>query len=238
MHLSPLRGRLPAGPGQGGRAISRVFRRLAARALGLGLVVFVRLLTAVRALFVGMVPDTTPRVYYANHSSNGDFVLLWAVLPPWVRARTRPVAAADYWMRSPLRAFFGREVVNAVLIERDPAARTEDPVAQMAAAMDAGASLIIFPEGRRNESDELLLPFKTGIYHLSAARPGTELVPVWIANLNRVLPRGHVVPVPLICTASFGAPIRLEPGEGRDAFLARARAALLELAPGVPEDAR
>jgi len=238
LRRSARRGRVVAShAGRGGTAIVRAFRRLAARALGLGIVAFARLLTAVRGIYVGMFPDTAPRVYFANHASNGDFVLLWAVLPPWVRARTRPVAAADYWMRSALRAFVGREVFDAVLIERDPAARTEDPVAQMAAALDAGASLIIFPEGRRNETDEALLPFKTGIYHLSAARPGTELVPVWIANLNRVLPRGHVVPVPLICTVTFGAPIRLQAGEGRDAFLARARAALLDLAPGAPEDA-
>jgi 1-acyl-sn-glycerol-3-phosphate acyltransferase len=209
-------------------------RRAAARLAGAGLRLFVRLLTAARAIWQGVAPDLTQRVYFANHTSNGDFVLLWSVLPGAIRRRTRPIAAADYWLVSPLRAFFGRDVFDAVLIDRRPEARTEDPVAQMAAALDAGHSLILFPEGRRNAGEAPLLPFKTGLYHLAALRPQVDLVPVWIANLNRVMPKGEVIPVPLICTVTFGAPLRLGPGEAKAAFLARAAAALLALRPGAP----
>lgn len=205
-------------------------RRILAPIVGEAVILFARLITAFRARWVGIAPEPGLRVYFANHRSNGDFVLVWGALPPELRSRTRPVAAADYWLASPLRRFFGRDVFNAVLIDRRPEARTEDPVAQMLAALDAGQSLILFPEGRRNTEAVPLLPFRSGLYHLAAARPGVDLVPVWIENLNRVLPRGEVIPVPVICTVTFGAPLRLEAGEDKAAFLERSRAALLALA--------
>ncbi|HMS94206.1 MAG TPA: lysophospholipid acyltransferase family protein [Tabrizicola sp.] len=206
-------------------------RAIAARITGQAISVFARFMTAPRAIWLGIEPVPHQRVYFANHTSNGDFVLLWTALPAPLRRRTRPVAALDYWLKSPLRAFIGREVFNAVLIDRRPEARTEDPVTQMVAALDQGASLIIFPEGQRNSSDNPLLAFKSGLYHLARMRPGVDLVPVWIANLNRVMPKGEVIPVPLICTLTFGAPLHLAPEETKDAFLARASQALLECRP-------
>jgi 1-acyl-sn-glycerol-3-phosphate acyltransferase len=206
-------------------------RAFAARLTGQAISTFARFMTAPRAIWQGIEPVPIQRVYFANHSSNGDFVLLWTTLPAPLRRRTRPVAALDYWLTSPLRAFIGREVFNAVLIDRRPEARTEDPVAQMVSALDQGSSLILFPEGQRNSSDTALLPFKSGLYHLAKARPGVDLVPVWIANLNRVMPKGEVIPVPLICTVTFGAPLHLVEDETKDAFLARATSALLSLKP-------
>jgi 1-acyl-sn-glycerol-3-phosphate acyltransferase len=208
-----------------------VLRVFAARAVGQAISVFARFMTAPRAIWQGIEPVPRQRVYFANHSSNGDFVLLWTVLPAPMRRQTRPVAALDYWLTSPIRAFIGREVFNAVLIDRRPEARTSDPVAQMVEALDQGASLILFPEGQRNGSDTPLLPFKSGLYHLAKARPEVDLVPVWIANLNRVMPKGEIIPVPLICTLTFGAPLHLEPVEAKDSFLTRASDALLSLQP-------
>ena len=201
--------------------------------VGLGLAGLIHLLTAPRIVW-GSPPNMRDgRVYFANHTSNADTVLIWAALPPQLRRRTRPVAAADYWLRNPLRRFFGTRVFHTVLIERDPSQRegTEDPVAQMGDALDAGASLILFPEGRRNDTEAPLLPFKTGLYHLACARPETALVPVWIDNLNAVMPRGEIVPVPLICQIFFGAPLHIAPDESRDAFLGRASDALVALKP-------
>jgi len=206
-------------------------RAFAARATGLAISTFARFMTAPRAIWQGIEPVPHQRVYFANHSSNGDFVLLWTALPAPLRRQTRPVAALDYWLTSPLRAFIGREVFNAVLIDRRPEARTEDPVAQMVSALDQGSSLIIFPEGQRNSTEATLLPFKSGLYHLAKARPGVDLVPVWIANLNRVMPKGEIIPVPLICTLTFGAPLHLAEDETKDVFLARATQALLALKP-------
>ena len=204
-------------------------RDIAARVTGQAISTFARFMTAPRAIWQGNEPVPHQRIYFANHSSNGDFVLLWTALPAPLRRQTRPVAALDYWLSSPLRTFIGREVFNAVLIDRRPEARAEDPVAQMAAALDQGSSLILFPEGQRNSSEATLLPFKSGLYHLAKSRPGVDLVPVWIANLNRVMPKGEVIPVPLICTLTFGAPLHLAEDEPKDAFLVRATQALLAL---------
>ena len=215
--------------------MNKALRSFVARATGQAISVFARFMTAPRAIWQGIEPVPRQRIYFANHSSNGDFVLLWTVLPAPMRRRTRPVAALDYWLVSPLRAFIGREVFNAVLIDRRPEARTNDPIAQMVAALDEGASLIIFPEGQRNASEAPLLPFKSGLYHLAKARPEVDLVPVWIANLNKVMPKGEIIPVPLICTLTFGAPLHLAQDEPKEAFLARATAALRDLAPVAPQ---
>jgi len=206
-----------------------VLRSLSAQAAGQAISLFARFMTAPRAIWQGIEPVPGQRVYFANHTSNGDFVLIWTVLPPHLRRKTRPVAALDYWLTSPLRAFIGRDVFNAVLIDRRPEARTEDPVTQMATALDQGASLILFPEGKRNSAEEPLLPFKSGLYHLARSRPEVDLVPVWIANLNKVMPKGEIIPVPLICTVTFGTPLHLAPDEPKDDFLVRASAALLSL---------
>ncbi|MES2143887.1 MAG: lysophospholipid acyltransferase family protein [Pseudomonadota bacterium] len=203
---------------------------MAAWLLRHAILIFARFVTAVRPVWAGTAPLAVRRIYFANHSSNGDFVLIWTVLPQALRMATRPVAGSDYWLASPLRSFIGRAVFNAVLIDRRREMRTVDPVAQMLAALDQGSSLIIFPEGTRNTGAEALLPFKTGLYHLAAARPDIDLVPVYIRNLNRVMPKGEIIPVPLICTVVFGETLHLNAGETKDDFLSRARQSLLETA--------
>ena len=202
-----------------------------ARPIAAAILLFARAVTAVRPIWNESGLPRRRSVYFANHSSHGDFILIWAVLPPRLRRRVRPVAGADYWLKSRLRSFIGRDVFNAVLIERDREKRTADPVAQMGEAMQEGSSLIFFPEGTRNQTDEPLQSFKSGLYHLASLHPDFDLVPVWIANLNRVMPKGEFIPVPLICTVAFGAPLRLAEGESKEAFLERARDALLALSP-------
>ena len=204
-----------------------MFSKLTASAI----IFFTRLLTGMQAYWNGCAPSPAQRVYFANHSSHGDFVLVWAGLPPELRKRTRPVAGADYWNRPGLRGFIGRDVFNALLIDRTHGDPASNPVAQMQAALEQGQSLIVFPEGTRNTTDERLLPFKSGIYHLARARPATEFVPVWIDNINRVMPKGEVIPVPLLCSVTFGSPVQLAPDEGKDEFLTRCRDGLLSLAP-------
>ncbi len=191
---------------------------------------FAQALTGARAHWLGCAPLEVQRIYYANHSSHGDFVLIWASLPPALRARTRPVAGADYWLKGRLRRFIGQDVFRAVLINRDASQQSENPVDRMIATLDQGDSLIVFPEGTRNVA-EGLLPFKSGIYHIARQRPAIDLVPVWIANLNRVMPKGEVLPLPLLCTVTFGAPLHITPDEAKTDFLARVRDALLNLAP-------
>lgn len=197
---------------------------------------FVRLLTGAQAFWRGGRPNAAQRIFFANHASHGDFVLLWASLPPWLRRHTRPVAGADYWNKSALRRFIGGRVFRAVLIDRERKEESPDPIEQMVAALANGDSLIIFPEGTRNTTDAVLLPFKSGLFHLAAKYPRAELVPVWINNLARVMPKGQLVPIPLLCTVTFGASLPRIDGEEKAAFLDRARAAMLALRPDTHDD--
>lgn len=207
-------------------------RQALARICGRIITFLARAVTAVQPIWQGIDPgQTRQRVYFANHASHGDFILIWAVLPPRAQRATRPVAGADYWQSGRLRRFIGTEVFDALLIARKGDGPPGAAIAQMAGALDKGASLILFPEGTRNQTDAALLPFRSGLYHLARARPQVDLVPVWIENLNRVLPKGAVIRVPLMCKTVFGAALRLDPDEDRDAFLARSRAALLALRP-------
>jgi len=198
--------------------------------------VVARFLTAVRGEWEGCAPAAVQRIYFANHSSHADFVLIWTVLPPLVRPRVRPVAAADCWLEGPIRRFLIREVFAGVLIDRrsrrgvHETSGGADAIDRMTRALDRGDSLILFPEGTRNSTDSDLLPLRSGIYRLARERPAVELVPVWVENLNRVLPKGEFLPVPLLCTVTFGTPMKV----GTDAeseFLERARLALLALKP-------
>ena len=191
---------------------------------------FAKLLTGVRAVWLGNLPDKRPRVYFANYRSHGDFVLIWASLPPHHRRRTRPVVAGDYWRATALRRYIADKVFHGVFVERKPAAEQSNPIELMGEVLTAGDSLIIFPEGTRNMGEELL-PFKSGIYRLAQAHPEAELVTVWIENLGRVMPKGILIPVPLLCSLTFGPSLSEVPNETSEAFLKRARDALQALAP-------
>jgi len=200
-----------------------------ASALAAGLIGCTRCLTGVQARWQGCAPVTRQRIYFANHASHADIVLIWAALPVLLRRSTRPVAGADYWYRTSLRRFVIERVIRAVLIDRTGTMNLGDPIEAMEAALRGGDSLILFPEGTRNTTDERLLPFKSGLYRLALACPDVELVPTWIANVGRVLPKGATIPIPLLCSVTFGQPVVLAPGDSRSAFLDRARASLLAL---------
>lgn len=174
--------------------------------------------------------QSKPTVYYANHHSHGDFILTWISLPQHQRLLTRPIAGADYWQKGAVRRFIANSVFNVLLIERNsdnPQAATD----KMAERLQAGENLIIFPEGTRNLSEARLQPFKSGIYHLAKQLPEVQFVPVWIDNMNHVLPKGTLLPIPLMCQVIFGEPLTLAENEEKEAFLARASEALLSLAP-------
>lgn len=170
-------------------------------------------------------------IFFANHTSHLDVVVLWAVLPNAVRERTRPVAARDYWEKRALRRFAATRIFNAVLVDRDGnLAALRQQLDQLMAALDEGASLIIFPEGTRGQGSEVA-PFRAGLHFLARQRPNVDLVPVNLHNLGRIMPKGEFAPVPQLSRVTFGEPLHLEPHEGKDAFLERARQALIALDP-------
>jgi 1-acyl-sn-glycerol-3-phosphate acyltransferase len=194
----------------------------------LPIVWLVRLLVGAYPRWIGSAPTATQRIYFANHTSHMDTVVLWAALPSALRANTRPVAAKDYWDRPGIRGAIARNELNVVMIDRardDPEA---DPLQPLREALEHGFSLIIFPEGTRS-AQPLPKPFKSGLYHLATEFPQVELIPVYIENLHRSMPKGAVIPVPAICTVRFGAPLERIADEDKAAFLERARNAVIAL---------
>lgn len=212
-------------------SLTGLIKSLPGLAAGELIMLFARTLTGVRAIWRGSLPEPAQRVYFANHGSHGDFVLIWTTLPGRMRRVTRPVAGQDYWSASLLRRFIGNQVFNALLIDREHASGATSPVDNMAEALRRGESLIIFPEGTRNTGETPLLPFKSGLFHLGRRCPHVELVPVWIDNIRRVIPKGQWLPVPMVCSVSYGAPLVVDPEEEKDAFTRRAEAAVLALRP-------
>jgi 1-acyl-sn-glycerol-3-phosphate acyltransferase len=200
------------------------------QAAGLLLAALARLITGAQGHWVGSPPKAEQRIYFANHQSHFDWVLIWAALPRELRAATRPIAARDYWTKTPFRTWLTTQVFNAVYVSRQRSA-DEDPLEPLLEALAHGDSLVIFPEGTRGHAMDPA-PFKSGLYHLAQAFPDVPLIPAWIANVQRVMPKGEVVPVPLLCSVSFGAPMALQPGEDKAAFLERARAAVMALREG------
>ncbi len=194
---------------------------------GHAIVLLARLMSGFTVRWVDCQPDTCQRVYFANHTSHLDAVVLWSALPRNLRAITRPVAAADYWSRGWLRPKLA-ESFNAMLIDRKEIKVHHSPIDLMIREIGDIYSLIIFPEGGRTSGEDVG-PFKSGLYYLGKKRPDLELVPVYIDNVNRVLPRGEFLPVPLLTCITIGPPIFLEAGEPKNDFLNRARNAVKAL---------
>lgn len=237
----------------------------------------VRFLTGSQARWYGCPPKAEQRIYFANHQSHADMVLIWAALPEELRSITRPIAAKDYWTKTPFKQWITTAVFNAVYVDRqagparaapstagaasnapapeaavetaaaggpDPAPQAAhaaqspealraalpatDPLAPLVRALESGDSIVIFPEGTRGHGDEPQ-PFKSGLFKLAQMFPHVVLVPAWINNVQRVMPKGEVVPVPILCSVTFGAPVALAPGEERRPFLDRARRAVMDL---------
>ena len=190
-----------------------------------------RLITGVNPVWVECpAPSGQLRVYFANHGSHLDFATLWAALPATARETTRPVAARDYWGRTKATRAIAVGLFNSLLIAREGITRKDNPIEQMATAMREGNSLILFPEGTRSP-DGTMCAFKPGLYHLAAKVQEAEFVPVYLQNLNRILPKGHLLPIPLLSSVVFGAPLKLEQGEKKQDFLKRTQEAVVNLMP-------
>ncbi|PKO27179.1 MAG: 1-acyl-sn-glycerol-3-phosphate acyltransferase [Betaproteobacteria bacterium HGW-Betaproteobacteria-9] len=198
-----------------------------AQAMSTLLLGLVRLLTGAQARWYGCPPKAEQRIYFANHQSHADLVLIWAALPQELRSITRPIAARDYWTASNFKRWITTEVFNAVYVEREKKG-DEDPLQPLIDALESGDSLILFPEGTRGHAEDPQA-FKSGIYNLARRFPQVVLVPAWIHNVQRVMPKGEVIPVPVLCSVTFGEPVALGADEARADFLQRARSAVMAL---------
>jgi 1-acyl-sn-glycerol-3-phosphate acyltransferase len=193
------------------------------------------LIAAVRALlgaaprWIGCEPGPGQRIYFANHTSHIDTLALWSALPRSLRERTRPVAAADYWGASALKRAIALKALNAILIDRKRIDPDADPLSPLYGALERGDSIIIFPEGTRSPQ-ALPGPFKSGLYHLANRFPRAALIPVYLENLHRSMPKGTFFPVPFVCAVRFGAPLQRLGDEEKSTFLERARNAVIGLA--------
>ena len=274
--------------------VARIIAPMFAKLMGWGLLGAIRLLTGAQARWYGCPPKAEQRIYFANHQSHVDLVMIWAALPEELRSITRPIAARDYWANTPFKRWITTEVFNAIYVERSagaptppvvpmpaphttiktvvgqriapspdpmprpalpaaaastmtmagavqqplaldaaaasppPATDGPDPLAPLVEALNSGDSIIIFPEGTRGHTGEPQ-KFKSGLFTLAQLFPDVVLIPAWIDNVQRVMPKGEIVPVPILCSVTFGAPVRLETGEERRVFLDRARSAVLAL---------
>jgi 1-acyl-sn-glycerol-3-phosphate acyltransferase len=200
---------------------------LLAKLMGLFLLGLIRALTGAQARWQGCPPMAEQRIYFANHQSHADLVLIWAALPTELRSVTRPIAAKDYWTQTPFRRWITRAVFNAIYVDRLKTG-DQDPLEPLLEALGHGDSIILFPEGTRGDQDEPQ-SFKAGLYNLARQFPDVVLVPAWINNVQRVMPKGEVLPVPILCSVTFGAPLALQADEDRGDFLARARQAVITL---------
>ncbi|MEY3446241.1 MAG: hypothetical protein RIR45_996 [Pseudomonadota bacterium] len=198
-----------------------------AKLMGWFLLGLIRVLTGSQARWHGCPPKAEQRIYFANHQSHADLVMIWAALPKDLRNVTRAIAAREYWTKTPFKQWITTAVFNVIYVSRERTAY-EDPLEPLMDALANGDSIILFPEGTRGHTGEPQA-FKAGLYNLALKFPNVVLVPAWINNVQHVLPKGEVVPVPVLCSVTFGAPMQLQAGEERRAFLERARNAVIAL---------
>ena len=170
---------------------------------------FIRLFIGLRVRGRESLNASKPFVLVANHSSHLDTVSLLSLFSLTRLRDIRPVAAADYFERNRFVSMFTRIAFNILPIARKNISAENNPLRQMQAAIEAGYSLIIFPEGTRGSGDEMA-PFKAGVAHLLERTPGLPVVPAYLVNMGRSLPKGEFIPVPFFCEIRLGAPRLVE----------------------------
>ena len=153
-----------------------------AKLMGLFLLGLIRVLTGAQARWIGCPPKAEQRIYFANHQSHADLVLIWAALPRDLRGLTRPIAARDYWTKTPFRQWITTRVFNAIYVSRERSAN-EDPLEPLAEALGKGDSIILFPEGTRAPRGGKGT-YKSGAARLAIAT-GTPVQPVVLRFADR-----------------------------------------------------
>jgi 1-acyl-sn-glycerol-3-phosphate acyltransferase len=156
-------------------------------------------------------------VFAANHHSHVDAGLLITSLPEPHRHQVFAASAADYFFKTRLTSAAAALALNAIPIER--AKVTRRSADQSAELIDAGWSMVIFPEGGRSP-DGWGQPFKGGAAYL-AIRCHVPVVPVHLQGTGRILPKGAKSIKPGRSVVTFGRPLYPVEGESSQKFAAR-----------------
>jgi 1-acyl-sn-glycerol-3-phosphate acyltransferase len=152
------------------------------------------------------LPRSGPAIICANHNSHLDTLVLMTIFPLRLLAKLRPVAAAEYFLKNRILAWFALDIIGIIPLQRDRSSHTEHPLAKCSEALERGEILIIYPEGSRGEP-ESLASFHSGIAHLAKRHPDVPIYPVFIYGLGKVLPKGEKILVPFFCDLAIGEPI-------------------------------
>jgi 1-acyl-sn-glycerol-3-phosphate acyltransferase len=149
------------------------------------------------------LPVNGPAIVYANHNSHLDILALMTLFPLAQVPNIRPVAAADYFMKNPLMAWFSQNCIGIIAVKRSGSAKEQDPLVDCYAALERGEILVIFPEGTRGEPEQMA-EFKSGIYFLGKRFPTIPIVPVFMYGLGKTMPKGSLIPVPFFVDIFVG----------------------------------
>jgi 1-acyl-sn-glycerol-3-phosphate acyltransferase len=155
------------------------------------------------------LPLSGPAIVVANHNSHLDTVALMSLFPLGVINKVRPVAAADYFLVNPFIRWFALNIAGIIPIERKIREKGNGIFSPVLEALDAGAIVIIFPEGTRGEP-ETMGRLKNGISHLISERHDVPVIPVFFHGLGKCLPKGETLLVPFFIDAFIGEPLRWE----------------------------
>ncbi|MBF0505121.1 MAG: 1-acyl-sn-glycerol-3-phosphate acyltransferase [Candidatus Omnitrophica bacterium] len=179
------------------------------------IIFFVLIVRPLLVFFIGLRvrgrehwPLEHPFIVIANHTSHLDAAALLAFFPLKDLRRVRPVAAADYFNSNKCIAFFSRIFFNILPIARKNIGRHQNPLDGLREALEHKETLIIFPEGTRSSSGEMG-PFHTGIAHILKEFPQVPVIPVYMSNMYKALPKGEFILVPFICEVNIGKPLFL-----------------------------
>ena len=146
-------------------------------------------------------------ILIANHNSHMDTMAIMSAIPSRYIHKVHPIAAVDFFGGSLLNKILMRYLVNATLIKRDRNDTENDPIDAMDKMIKKYRSLILYPEGSRGIPG-IMTNFKKGLAYLIQRNPNIKVIPVYLNNIYKTLPKGRKLIIPYNCSIEFGEPIQ------------------------------